>query len=178
MTEASHTGKVLVIIPTFNEAQNIESIVSRLRRSVPGTHVLVVDDNSPDGTGELVDAIRAAHHGTFTTAASTGKRLLARLTTEEPKATASARALTTLTERERNVFDLVVTGHSNPEIARQLSVADVTVKTHVGHILSKLGVRDRVHLVIWAHRQGLADPLITLAARDEGIIDEAQGPQS
>ena len=128
--------------------------------------------------GELVDAIRAAHHGTFTTAASTGKRLLARLTTEEPKATASARALTTLTERERNVFDLVVTGHSNPEIAQQLSIADVTVKTHVGHILSKLGVRDRVHLVIWAHRQGLADPLITLAARDEGIIDEAQGPQS
>ena len=59
MTEASHTGKVLVIIPTFNEAQNIESIVSRLRRSVPGTHVLVVDDNSPDGTGELVDAMVA-----------------------------------------------------------------------------------------------------------------------
>ncbi|MBB1586329.1 MAG: polyprenol monophosphomannose synthase [Propionibacterium sp.] len=59
MTEASHTGKVLVIIPTFNEAQNIESIVSRLRRSGPGTHVLVVDDNSPDGTGELVDAMVA-----------------------------------------------------------------------------------------------------------------------
>lgn len=128
--------------------------------------------------GELVDAIRAAHHGTFTTAASTGKRLLARLTAEEPRATASTGALTALTERERNVFDLVVTGHSNPEIARKLSIADVTVKTHVGHILSKLGVRDRVHLVIWAHRQGLADPLITLAARDEGIIDEAQGPPS
>ena len=57
MTEASHTGKVLVIIPTFNEAQNIESIVSRLRRSVPEAHVLVVDDNSPDGTGKLVDAM-------------------------------------------------------------------------------------------------------------------------
>ena len=43
MTEASRTGEVLVIIPTFNEAQNIESIVSRLRRSVPEAHVLVVD---------------------------------------------------------------------------------------------------------------------------------------
>ena len=59
MTEASRTGEVLVIIPTFNEAQNIESIVSRLRRSVPEAHVLVVDDNSPDGTGELVDALVA-----------------------------------------------------------------------------------------------------------------------
>ena len=57
MTEASHTGEVLVIIPTFNEAQNIESIVSRLRRSVPEAHVLVVDDNSPDGTGKLADAM-------------------------------------------------------------------------------------------------------------------------
>ena len=57
MTEASRTGEVLVIIPTFNEAQNIESIVSRLRRSVPEAHVLVVDDNSPDGTGKLVDAM-------------------------------------------------------------------------------------------------------------------------
>lgn len=57
MTEAPRTGEVLVIIPTFNEAQNIESIVSRLRHSVPHAHVLVVDDNSPDGTGKLADAM-------------------------------------------------------------------------------------------------------------------------
>jgi DNA-binding NarL/FixJ family response regulator len=54
------------------------------------------------------------------------------------------------------VFTRLVTGASNPEIARDLSIAEVTVKTHVGHILTKLGVRDRVHLVIWAHRRGLA----------------------
>ncbi|MDO5094530.1 MAG: polyprenol monophosphomannose synthase [Propionibacteriaceae bacterium] len=55
MTEAPHTGEVLVIIPTFNEAQNIQSITTRLRNSVPDAHILVVDDNSPDGTGKLAD---------------------------------------------------------------------------------------------------------------------------
>jgi apolipoprotein n-acyltransferase lnt/dolichol-phosphate-mannosyl transferase dpm1 len=59
MTEAPHSGEALVIIPTFNEAQNIRSITSRIRRSVPDAHVLVVDDNSPDGTGELADEMAA-----------------------------------------------------------------------------------------------------------------------
>ncbi|MEV4613887.1 polyprenol monophosphomannose synthase [Kitasatospora sp. NPDC049258] len=52
-------GKVLVIIPTYNEAENVERIVSRVRDSVPEVHVLVADDNSPDGTGDLADKIAA-----------------------------------------------------------------------------------------------------------------------
>lgn len=52
-------GKILVIIPTYNEAQNIESITGRLRRSVPEAHILVADDNSPDGTGDIVDRLVA-----------------------------------------------------------------------------------------------------------------------
>jgi dolichol-phosphate mannosyltransferase len=51
---------VLVIIPTFNEAENIKPIISRLRSAVPEAHVLVADDNSPDGTGKLADEIAAA----------------------------------------------------------------------------------------------------------------------
>jgi len=50
-------GKVLVIIPTYNEAENVERIVSRIRTAVPEVHVLVADDNSPDGTGEIADKI-------------------------------------------------------------------------------------------------------------------------
>nr|WP_218103653.1 response regulator transcription factor [Rhodococcus erythropolis] len=107
---------------------------------------------------QLVDAIRSVRGGTFVAAASTGLRLLQRLTSDEPKGPASTAALDVLTDRERAVFSLVVAGLSNPEIARDLSIAEVTVKTHVGHILMKLAVRDRVHLVIWAYRQGLADP--------------------
>jgi len=52
-------GKVLVIIPTYNEAENVERITSRVRTAVPEVHVLVADDNSPDGTGELADKIAA-----------------------------------------------------------------------------------------------------------------------
>jgi dolichol-phosphate mannosyltransferase len=53
-------GSILVIIPTYNEAQNIESITSRLRSAVPDAQVLIADDNSPDGTGKLADALAAA----------------------------------------------------------------------------------------------------------------------
>ncbi|WP_407917580.1 polyprenol monophosphomannose synthase, partial [Kitasatospora sp. NE20-6] len=52
-------GQVLVIIPTYNEAENIERIVSRVRTAVPEVHVLVADDNSPDGTGDLADKLAA-----------------------------------------------------------------------------------------------------------------------
>ena len=57
---ADSSGRVLVIIPTYNEAQNLRPIVERVRRSVPEAHVLVADDNSPDGTGRLADELAAA----------------------------------------------------------------------------------------------------------------------
>ena len=53
-------GTVLVIIPTYNEAENIKAIVGRVRKAVPEAHVLVADDNSPDGTGKLADELAAA----------------------------------------------------------------------------------------------------------------------
>jgi dolichol-phosphate mannosyltransferase len=53
-------GSVLVIIPTYNEAENIGPIISRLRAAVPEAHVLIADDNSPDGTGKLADELAAA----------------------------------------------------------------------------------------------------------------------
>ena len=52
--------KVLVIIPTYNEVENVETIVARTRRANPNVDVLVADDNSPDGTGEIADRIASA----------------------------------------------------------------------------------------------------------------------
>ncbi|GAB3623104.1 polyprenol monophosphomannose synthase [Mariniluteicoccus endophyticus] len=52
-------GRVLVIIPTYNEAENVPLIVGRLRTAVPAAHVLITDDNSPDGTGDIADRIAA-----------------------------------------------------------------------------------------------------------------------
>ena len=61
MTEATGDGdRVLVIIPTYNEVDNLERIVRRVRRAVPEADVLIADDNSPDGTGRLADELAAA----------------------------------------------------------------------------------------------------------------------
>ena len=53
-------GRVVVIIPTYNESENVESIVARVRESVPCAHVLIADDNSPDGTGAIADGLAEA----------------------------------------------------------------------------------------------------------------------
>src|SRR4051794_18344383 len=58
--EFGDIGRVLVVIPTYNERDNLRPIVDRLRRAVPGAQVLVVDDASPDGTGALADELAAA----------------------------------------------------------------------------------------------------------------------
>jgi DNA-binding NarL/FixJ family response regulator len=67
-------------------------------------------------------------------------------------------AVASLTPREREVLNLLVAGLSNPEICDRLVITDATAKTHVARILQKLGVRDRVHVVIYAYESGLVNP--------------------
>ncbi|ABY22792.1 two-component response regulator, LuxR family [Renibacterium salmoninarum ATCC 33209] len=63
-----------------------------------------------------------------------------------------------LTAREHELFLLIAQGYSNPEIASNLFLSEATVKTHVGHILSKLGARDRVQIVVIAYETGAVTP--------------------
>ncbi len=105
---------------------------------------------------ELLFAIRAVHSGDAVVAPSTTRRLLDRFAPMLPAADAPAAAeLEELTERERQVLILVAQGLSNAELAQRLFVSEATVKTHVGRILAKLGLRDRVQAVVYAYENGL-----------------------
>lgn len=107
---------------------------------------------------ELLTAIRAVHSGDAVVAPSTTRRLLDRFTPMLPSSGAAEperSELGKLTEREREVMLLVAQGLSNGEIAARLVLSEATVKTHVGRILTKLGLRDRVQVVVLAYETGL-----------------------
>ncbi|WHM37374.1 response regulator transcription factor [Streptomyces sp. BPTC-684] len=108
--------------------------------------------------GELLGAIRSVHSGDAVVAPSTTRRLLDRFAPMLPttgKEQGPGGAMDKLTEREREVMLLVAQGLSNGEIAARLVLSEATVKTHVGRILTKLGLRDRVQVVVLAYESGL-----------------------
>jgi DNA-binding NarL/FixJ family response regulator len=110
-------------------------------------------------SADLIAAIRSVANGDAVIAPSMTRRLLeafAHRLPEAEEATNIDDPLTPLTDRERDVFDGLATGLTNAEIAQQFSLSDATVKTHVGHILAKLGLRDRVQAVIYAYENDLA----------------------
>jgi NarL family two-component system response regulator LiaR len=98
---------------------------------------------------DLVTAIRSAHAGQSPLSPVVATRVV------EELARGAATAPGELTPREQDVLALIARGRSNKVIARELGVAEKTVKTHVSHILSKLGVSDRTQAALYAVRQGL-----------------------
>ncbi|MGV9252934.1 response regulator [Streptomyces sp. NPDC003697] len=106
---------------------------------------------------DLLAAIRAVHSGDAVVAPSTTRRLLDRFAPMLPSAAKEPRhsELDRLTDREREVMVLVAQGLSNGEIAARLVLSEATVKTHVGRILTKLGLRDRVQVVVLAYETGI-----------------------
>ena len=122
-----------------------------------GASGFLLKDAPPE---ELLFAIRAVHSGDSVVAPSTTRRLIDRFVPLIPAgaaedATPAAAGLAELTEREREVLVQVAAGLSNAEIATRLFVSEATVKTHVGRILAKLGLRDRVQAVVLAYETGL-----------------------
>ena len=114
---------------------------------------------------DLVNAIRVLAAGDALLAPSVTRRLVEEFTRRPvprpaapepaPAARVPAVRLDAITGREREVLALIATGLSNSEIATKLSISEATAKTHVGHLLTKLNARDRVHLVILAFQAGL-----------------------
>jgi DNA-binding NarL/FixJ family response regulator len=107
---------------------------------------------------ELVDAVRVVARGEALLAPSITKRLIEDFVKSQPAQGVRPRELVSLTERETEVLRLIAQGLSNVEIAGHLFVAEQTVKTHVGRVLMKLGLRDRAQAVIAAYESGLVVP--------------------
>ena len=107
---------------------------------------------------DLIAAVRAAAAGDALLAPSVTRRLIEAFARRPPEASPSPSQLASLTARERDVLLLLARGRSNAEIAAVLFVSEATVKTHVGNLLAKLGLRDRVQAVILAYETGIVVP--------------------
>jgi DNA-binding NarL/FixJ family response regulator len=104
---------------------------------------------------DLIAAVRAAAAGDALLAPSVTRRLIEAFARRPPETSPSPSQLSSLTARERDVLLLLARGRSNAEIAEILFVSEATVKTHVGNLLAKLGLRDRVQAVILAYETGI-----------------------
>ncbi|MDT8910525.1 response regulator transcription factor [Amycolatopsis sp. PS_44_ISF1] len=145
---AAGTARVLVMT-TFDLD---EYVYSALQGGASG---FLLKDTQPD---HLVSALRAVASGDAVVSPSVTRRLLDRFVGTGGSPVRDARELDVLTDREREVLVLIAKGLSNLEIAESLFLSEATVKTHVGRILAKLDLRDRVQAVVLAYETGLARP--------------------
>ena len=148
--EADAPGPRVLILTTFDAD---EHVVEALRAGASG--FLLKDVPPPD----FVRAIRIVASGEALIAPSVTRRLLDRFAKlSVPADESHAERMRELTDRERDVLKLVAQGLSNREIAERLVLAEPTVKTHVSHLLLKLGLRDRAQLVVLAYELGIVRP--------------------
>ncbi|WP_375405387.1 response regulator [uncultured Amnibacterium sp.] len=140
------TGPRIIVLTTFDLDADAASAIRA------GASGFVLKDADPDF---LIAAIRTVHAGTAVVAASATRALLERFEPAERRPV--PQAFGTLTGRERDVFAHAAKGLSNSEIARTEYVSEATVKTHISNVLTKLALRDRVQLVVFAYENGLVD---------------------
>ncbi len=148
ITKANPPPKV-VILTTFDLD---DYVYAALRAGASG--FLLKD--SP--RGDLIAAVRIAASGEALLAPSVTRRLIEAFARRPPEMSPAPSRLASVSAREREVLMLLARGRSNAEIAASLFVSEATVKTHVGSVLSKLGLRDRVQAVILAYETGLVVP--------------------
>jgi DNA-binding NarL/FixJ family response regulator len=148
---AAQTSSRVLILTTFDLD---EYAFGALRAGASG---FLLKDSRP---AELLTAIRAVSTGDATVSPRVTRRMLELFGTRLPSGqpTALDTRLDCLTDREREVFKAIGRGLSNPEIAGLFVVSESTVKTHVGRVLGKLALRDRVQAVILAYEIGVVTP--------------------
>jgi len=142
---AEAPGARILILTTFGEDRDVYAALHA------GASGFLLKDSTPE---DLVHAIRVVARGDALLGPATTRRMVeafVRGPAPQPPAVAPAR----LAAREREVIELVAAGRTNAEIAATLEVSESTVKTHLARAQRKLGVRDRVGVVIWAYETGL-----------------------
>jgi len=147
ITAGSHDARV-VVLTTFDDD---DYVYGALRAGASG---FLVKDMALE---DILAAIRVVAAGDGLIAPSVTRRLIEEFA-RRPQRPAAPDGLDELTEREREVLVLMARGRSNAEIAAGLFVAETTVKTHVGHVLAKLRLRDRAQAVVVAYESGLVHP--------------------
>ena len=120
-----------------------------------GASGFMLKDAPPE---EIVAAVRIVARGEAMLAPAVTRSVIQEFSRMPARREADPARLRDLTPREREVLDLLVRGLSNAEICRALVISDATAKTHVTRILQKLGLRDRVQVVIYAYERGLVEP--------------------
>ncbi|MCI1749652.1 MAG: response regulator transcription factor [Acidipropionibacterium sp.] len=150
---AADSGTRVLVLTTFDLDEYVHAA---LRAGASG---FLLKDAGP---AELLAGIRSVASGDAVVAPSATRRLLERFLPRDDGDGAPAPTdpalIETLSDREREVLGCVGEGLTNAEIAAKLFLAETTVKTHIGHILAKLGLRDRVQMVITAYDAGLVRP--------------------
>lgn len=139
----------IIVLTTFDLD---EYALAALRAGASG---FLLKDAPPE---ELLGAIRTVQRGDTVLAPSTTRRLLDHLVTQPAVTADGPNPLAALTGRERELLIEMSRGASNTEIATRLYLSEATVKTHVGRILAKLGLRSRVQAVVLAYEHGLVRP--------------------
>ena len=139
----------VLILTTFDLD---EYVYSALQAGAAG---FLLKDTPPE---QLIDAVRVVADGESLLAPSVTRRLVEEFARNAPATSTAAAGLDDLTERETEVLVAMARGLSNAEIAAALFVGETTVKTHVGRVLAKLNVRDRVQAVVLAYESGVVRP--------------------
>lgn len=145
---AAGGGSKVLMMTTFDLD---EHALGALRAGASG---FLLKDTPPE---DLVSAIRSVAAGDAVLSPRVTRRLISRFLDDAPP-TLDRSVLDVLTDREREVLCLVARGLSNAEIAQKLYLSEATVKSHVGRVLSKLELRDRVQAVILSYETGLVRP--------------------
>ncbi len=138
----------VLILTTFEQD---DYVFEALRAGASG---FLLKNTPPE---DLVQAARIVAAGDALLAPSVTRRVIEEYA-QHPVAVKTDHAVQLLTDRERDVLRQLATGKSNAELADHLYLSESTVKTHVSHLLAKLGLRDRVHAVVFAYESGLIQP--------------------